>query len=74
MFSDLSNSTSEYFYGSEDETTVIYDKLFYGCNLPAINRSGTLYIPEWDIDEIDIMLKVMNSGAVILCKYLGIIL
>ena len=29
----------------------IYEKLFYGCNLPAIKKSEKEYIPQWTEEE-----------------------
>lgn len=33
----------------------VYDKLFYGCNLPSVNRSGRLWRPRWTQEEVDLL-------------------
>ncbi|BDF04422.1 hypothetical protein [[Clostridium] hylemonae] len=70
LISDLAKSSDEYFYGDDDETLHISEKLFYGNNLPAINRDGPEYYPKWDDDEYMIIKKVIQNGVELFNKYL----
>lgn len=60
--SDFAGSIGHYFSGDEKFYTEVYDKLFYGCNLPAIRGNGNLYIPKWNRNEIISIAKVMQNG------------
>lgn len=62
IMSDLSRSTGEYFYGNDEGLVTIYNKLFYGNNLPALNAGEDLYTPSWCIDEILLISKVLHDG------------
>ena len=39
-----------------------YNKLFYGCNLPAITPPGKHYEPIWPNYEVAVLRKVLGSG------------
>lgn len=50
-------------YRDFDETlNPIYDKVFYGCNLPPMNKEGREYHPIWSADEIDRIQKLLKIG------------
>lgn len=74
MISDLSYSVNENFYGDKKNRTLnkIYDKLFYGNNLPAITPEGKEYIPIWSKKEIDELNKVVKDGLRIMNSYVMI--
>jgi hypothetical protein len=40
----------------------IYDKLFWGNNLPAMTPKGERYVPEWSQDELRSLVEVMTAG------------
>ena len=42
--------------GAED----IYDKLFFGNNLPAITKEGMTYIPEWTSDNVAVIADILG--------------
>jgi len=42
----------ELFSAAESRADAIYDKLFHGCNLPAIGGGPGEYVPEWTSAEI----------------------
>jgi len=66
LFSDVAVSTPS--HGNAFQTLdskahwPIYDKLFRGNNLPALNPKGERYIPEWSQDEIRSLAKLLTSG------------
>jgi len=62
VISDALNSIGVVFSGDYTENNPVnevYDKLFYGCNLPAYNTSGKEYIPQWTEDEIELLRNVL---------------
>jgi hypothetical protein len=40
----------------------VYDKLFFGCNLPAITPRGEHYVPTWSRSEISALKRVLLLG------------
>lgn len=62
MMSDLAVSVGIPFLGDGKVYSDIYDKLFFGCNLPAIRGDGELYIPKWNKDEIASIANVLKNG------------
>ena len=40
----------------------IYDKLFFGNNLPAITPEGKTYIPEWTSEEVTLLVDLFTQG------------
>jgi hypothetical protein len=40
----------------------VYDKLFFGCNLPAITPQGNHYVPTWSAPEITALKRVLLLG------------
>jgi hypothetical protein len=40
----------------------IYDKLFFGNNLPAITPAGVSYEPVWSHDEIETLSRIYRLG------------
>jgi len=40
----------------------IYDKLFWGNNLPAVTPPGKRYNPEWSPDEIRSLVEILTAG------------
>lgn len=62
--SDLAYSMGEKFYGDQDKGILnkIYNKLFYGNNLPAITPKGKKFFPEWNDEEIREITKVIKDG------------
>jgi hypothetical protein len=53
VFADLALSigTHSQFGAADVDMGNLYDKLFYGNNLPAINLTDNLYEPNWSQDE-----------------------
>lgn len=42
--------------------TACYDKLFWGCNLPAVTPSGERFEPDWRADELTEIRMVLEAG------------
>ncbi len=40
----------------------VYDKLFFGCNLPAITPQGEHYVPKWSSSEIAALKRLLRLG------------
>lgn len=76
IVSDISSYMDIKFIGDEDGEDnciySIYDKLFHGNNLPTINTSGKIYIPNWDEREMLLLKKVIGAGVFILDNCLEI--
>ncbi|WP_028778855.1 hypothetical protein [Shimazuella kribbensis] len=62
IFSDVARSIDEHFYGEDEVVSPLYEKLFYGNNLDPINKSGHVYIPIWNNEEVVALTKVVESG------------
>lgn len=65
LFSDIWQSVKHgrsHFQAIEESNLAIYNKLFYGNNLPGIVPDGAHYIPEWDKDEISRIRDVLAAG------------
>ncbi len=39
-----------------------YDKLFWGCNLPAVTPPGERFEPAWQADELIAIRRVLEAG------------
>jgi hypothetical protein len=69
MFSDIANTAGKKFRGDKrnKSTNTIYDKLFYGMNLPSIKPEGEEdFVPVWRKKQIRIIRAVMANGLNIL--------
>jgi len=40
----------------------IYQKLFWGCNLPALTPPGEQYIPRWSWDELGVLRDALRKA------------
>lgn len=72
FFNDLSKSTDSPFKGNFDSgnTVDVYNKLFYGLNLPTLKKNGEEFTPKWDEQEIEKLRDVLEDGISILLKYI----
>jgi len=68
MMTDLSKSLGIDFFGNKRTKQIdkVYDKLFWGLNLPSVTPIGKEYIPIWETHEKKIMSQVVLDGAGIL--------
>jgi hypothetical protein len=44
----------------------VYDKIFWGNNLPSVTPGGERFVPMWEADELDTIRQVMESGLALL--------
>lgn len=72
LVDDMADSLGIRFYGERRTKYIdrIYEKLLFGCNLPALKRDGEIYIPEFSKKEINILSKVVRDGLRIIRKFL----
>lgn len=61
IISDLALTVGAEFSGEDKRYNGIYDKLFFGCNLPAMNHPP--YTPEWGAEEISEINRILAEGA-----------
>lgn len=52
---DVARSVSEAFEDRGGALDEIYDKLFFGSNLPSMTPPGERYQPEWATDELSLL-------------------
>lgn len=62
LFEDVSYSVDGDFDKEREKTNKIYDKLFWGNNLPPMTPEGKCYEPIWTKREVKIMQVVLTSG------------
>lgn len=67
---DLSSSTGIPYEGNKKDclTNSIYDKLFYGNNLPTINTSTRTYTPQFTSEEQIRLTTILEDGISIIRK------
>ncbi|GMA99475.1 hypothetical protein [Pelosinus sp. IPA-1] len=72
IVADLAHSVNEEFYGDKDNNGIleIYNKLFYGSNLPAVKKEKDVFFPQWDEVELEILTKVIDDAWRIVKIYL----
>ncbi len=68
ILSDVAMSVNRQFLGDSrtEEIQKIYNKLFYGCNLPAIKKDGDDFLPIWSEKEVQKIVEVIENGLQIL--------
>ena len=63
LFEDLARSSGdEALAATLDGHHAIYEKLFWGNNLPAVTPRGERFVPRWDTDELDTMRTSLRVG------------
>ena len=60
---DLAYSENRAFLGESRSTDVsaVYDKLFWGNNLPSLRREGARFEPEWSLEELAILRTIVSD-------------
>ncbi|WP_454831317.1 hypothetical protein [Pseudoxanthomonas wuyuanensis] len=61
MLADVAHSLSLPMHGAR-EALDLYDKLFWGSNIPAVTPEGKKFIPDWSDSEIAALARVLSSG------------
>jgi hypothetical protein len=69
LFGDLAASVNGDFDGDRKRTQHIYDKLFWGNNLPAVTPPGKQYTPVWSDDELLLMQEILHDGLLLFRKH-----
>jgi len=62
LFGDVSATVSGNFDPDKQQTHRIYNKLFWGSNLPAVTPPGEHYRPLWSGAEVRVMRQVLSVG------------
>jgi hypothetical protein len=62
LFDDVSHTVNGNFDVNHKLTTKIYEKLFWGNNIPAVTPVGKSYEPTWTKRELKIMREVLSVG------------
>lgn len=67
LIDDIANSLSVPFLGQRrtEQIDKIYDKLFFGNNLPAINTSGKTYTPVFTKAERKKLDEILRDGLLV---------
>lgn len=62
LFTDISKTVGEEFEENRDQNTPVYDKLFWGNNLPSVTPPGKRYTPKWTAKEVQALREILTSG------------
>lgn len=65
LFNDVARScggAGALFREEESHLDPTYDKVFWGCNLPALTPEGESFEPRWNLDEVRILRGLMTTG------------
>ena len=62
LLGDVSVSVGGNFDANKRQTKKIYQKLFWGNNLPSITPKGKHYEPTWTLRELKIIRRVLRYG------------
>lgn len=67
MFTDVAEGTKKTFAGRDKDklNSKLYDKLFFGNNLPAVTPRNEYYIPQWKSAERERLFEVMTQGLLL---------
>jgi len=65
LFGDFARSlgaTGSHFIDHDQAADGLYDKIFHGCNLPAMTPEGQEFQPIWSASEIRLIQELMGVG------------
>jgi len=65
LFSDVAVSIGPSGFGFsrlDSEERTIYQKLFWGNNLPSVIPEGCEFIPEWSSGEVERLTEILRTG------------
>ncbi len=66
LFGDISASTGRAFPGAASEANLLYQKLFYGLNLPSITPEGQHYTPAFSRAELQALRHICHQGLLLI--------
>lgn len=73
LFGDVARSVDLTFDPQSTELLDIYNKLFWGSNLPAMTPEGEHYVPSWDEDEVQRLADALATGLAIFRAHVTLI-
>jgi len=76
LFSDIARSIGEgsgCFTRLDTQFPKIYDKLFWGNNLPSMTPEGCHFEPEWSPQELTTLAEVLGAGLEMFRKQTGLL-
>ncbi len=62
LFEDISISINENFDKEKEVTNNLYNRIFWGCNIPTVTPEGESFTPTWTKKELKIIRKTLNFG------------
>lgn len=62
LFEDISVSTHGNFDNDKEVTNDLYDRIFWGCNIPAVTPEGESFTPTWTKKELKIIRETLSFG------------
>ncbi len=62
LFEDISVSTNGNFDKDKEVTNNLYNRIFWGCNIPAVTPEGESFTPTWTKKELKIIRETLNFG------------
>jgi hypothetical protein len=62
LIGDLQFQTSSMFQAVNRRSSSVYNKLFFGVNLPSTTPSGEHYSPGWDDAELRELVRLFSHG------------
>jgi len=62
LFEDISISSNGDFDENKEVTNDIYNRIFWGCNIPAVTPEGESFTPTWTIEELKTIRETLNYG------------
>lgn len=72
LLTDISSSLREDFEQGDDKTKQVYEKLFFGNNLPSITPDKMRYNPVWKKGELQLMRKTLKRGFEIFRRHMKV--
>jgi len=70
LFGDLAASVNGDFDRDRHRTQHVYEKLFWGNNLPAVTPPGKQYTPIWSDDELLLIRKILTDGLLLFREHI----
>src|SRR5258706_5086923 len=58
----INNSAASNFLKSDKSGNKVYDKLFWGNNLPSVSPEGRSYVPLWTNEQITQVHEILANG------------
>jgi len=62
LLADLGFESNSIFRGADRRGVAVYDKLFFGNNLPSVTPPSQAYSPTWSDEEVRELARVLRLG------------